>query len=47
MVQAYKELGELDHSRGLAHIGYSRCWDDEEFFIEALGRGAEILRGPA
>ena len=44
MVKAYKELGELDHSRGLAHISYNRCWDAEEFIIDALGRGAELLK---
>ena len=44
MVKAYKELGELDHPRGLTHIGYNRCWDDNQFIVDALGRGAEFLK---
>lgn len=42
--EAHKQLGELDHSSGLAHIGYDRCWEENQFTLEALSRGRELLK---
>lgn len=44
MVKALKEVGELHDLRGLAHIGYNCCWEDEAFTRTALSSAGDLLK---
>lgn len=45
LAQSYSKPGELDYRAGLQRIGYTKCWDDENFIQLAMHCAVDFLPG--
>lgn len=43
LLAAYQSLSNVNMQKGLASVGYNRCWDDADFRMEALMRMDELF----
>lgn len=44
MVQGWDQLAQLNREDGLSMIGYTLCWNDEDFIQAAMARAEELLK---